>query len=148
MNMPTRRGRRGPERKEFQQLYSWDQVPPIVDQGLICTMFGISRNTFKKYESEGMIARIPDFPPRTVRYHKADVMRMVGIHLDKIDSWSQVPPVADQTYVCGLLGVSHNTFVEEFEKKGKIARIPGLSVVRYHKADLMRMSGIDLEVAA
>ena len=63
MNMPTRRGRRGPERKEFQQLYSWDQVPPMVDQGFICTLFGISRNTI-------------------VRYHKADVMRMAGLDPD------------------------------------------------------------------
>lgn len=148
MNMPTRRGRRGPERKEFQQLYSWDQVPPIVDQGFICTMFGITRNTFKKYESEGTIARIPDFPPRIVRYHKADVMQMLDIHLDKTDCWNQVPLVADQTYVRGLLGVSYGTFVEKFEKEGKIARIPGLSVARYRKADVMRMVGLDPDHAA
>lgn len=82
MIMPTKRGRRGPERKEFQQLYSWDQVPPIVDQGLICTLLGISRNTFKKYEREGMITRIPGLSPRIVRYHKADVMRMAGLDPD------------------------------------------------------------------
>lgn len=144
MNMPKKRG---PKPKKVLQLYSWDQVPPIMDKGDICNLLGMTKPMLRKFEQAGMIAPIPDFPPQTVRYHLADVLRMVGIHLDKIDSWSQVPPVADQIYVCGLLGVSYSTFVEEFEKKGKIARIPGLSVARYHKADLMRMAGIDLEVA-
>lgn len=144
MNMPTRRG---PEQKEFLLLYSWDQLPPIMDSRDICRLLGIGVPTFRKMKQAGMIAPIPDFPPQTVRYNTADVARMVGYHLDKIDSWSQVPPVADLTYVRGLLGVSYFTFVEDFEKKGMIARIPGLSVPRYHKADLMRMAGIDLEVA-
>ena len=126
---------------------SWDQLPPIMDSRDICRLLGTTKLAFLKMEQAGMIARIPDFPPQIVRYHKADVARMVGYHLDKFDSWSQVPPVVDQLYVCGLLDVSPNTFVEDFEKKGMIARIPGLSVPRYHKADLMRMAGIDLEVA-
>ena len=147
MNMPTRENQ---SRKRDQLYNDWDQIPPIMDWRFIChNLLGTNKLAFSKMEQAGMIARIPDFPPQIVRYHKADVARMVvGYHLDKIDSWSQVPPVVDQLYVCGLLDVSPSTFVEEFEKKGKIARIPGLSVARYRKADLMRMAGIDLEVDA
>ena len=75
MNMAAKRG---PKKKEFLLCYSWDQIPVLVDQGLICNLLGITKPTLRKYEQEGLITRIPGLPPRVVRYKKEDVMRLAG----------------------------------------------------------------------
>ena len=84
MNMPKKRG---PKPKQFQRYYEWDQIPVMVDQGLICNLFGVSKPTLRKREAAGLITRIHSLanPPEgsgikpLVRYKKEDVMRLADI---------------------------------------------------------------------